>query len=265
MRLCIASDVHLEHRLEFDKNRLEFDRFFGSPNFEKSVLILAGDIGHPSKDEYVSFLRRCKEKFEHVVLVPGNHEYYAEDEICLPIPASKIESRLEEIAADLGIHYLNRSACTLRIDDESVTFLGCTLWSEIPQERFGLVKNGLSDFIRIYIGNGQFLTPSIYNQWHHRDVKWLTEEIDRRSDEKIVVVTHHLPTYRVVHSTHENHPMNCCFATDLEYLFRSGVELWVCGHSHKPNSTIVNQRRCLLNPVGYPGENRNFDISTVSI
>ena len=67
VRIQYASDIHLEIRPS------KFRRILTPVG---DILILAGDIGHPFRRTYAQFLDWCSRNFKHVILVPGNHEYY---------------------------------------------------------------------------------------------------------------------------------------------------------------------------------------------
>jgi predicted phosphodiesterase len=43
----------------------------------ENFLALCGDIGNPFHENYVKFIRRHSERFSHVFIVAGNHEYYS--------------------------------------------------------------------------------------------------------------------------------------------------------------------------------------------
>ena len=70
----------------------------------------------------------------------------------------------------------------------------------------------------------------------------------------MIVLTHHLPTYTLIHPKYEGHPLNYCFATNLEEMIQSPIRGWLCGHSHTASEVEINAVKCALNPFGYPGE-----------
>jgi hypothetical protein len=74
------------------------------------------------------------------------------------------------------------------------------------------------------------------------------------AQESIIVLTHHLPSYKLVHPKYEGHPLNFCFAVNLEEMMVSPVRGWLCGHSHTGCEVEINGVKCGLNPFGYPGE-----------
>jgi predicted phosphohydrolase len=70
------SDLHLE----FYPNHRDLWKVISPFLPNADILILAGDIGIAyginGYDEYKSLLLLFKQKYENVILIPGNHEYY---------------------------------------------------------------------------------------------------------------------------------------------------------------------------------------------
>jgi metallophosphoesterase superfamily enzyme len=96
LRICLLSDLHIE---------FNFTRGFAlsvndaiTPGVHADVLVLNGDIGtvdtEKDRETLRGFLTGCSGRFEHVLLVPGNHEYYA--------PSSRMT--MEEVGAEADIH-----------------------------------------------------------------------------------------------------------------------------------------------------------------
>ena len=86
------SDIHLEMRgriprgifgelLDLPKNSagayIEETSEECKENRKNRILVLAGDIGSPHYPLYKLFLAICMNKFKHVFVVAGNHEYYS--------------------------------------------------------------------------------------------------------------------------------------------------------------------------------------------
>jgi len=106
------SDLHLE-RIAY-----EFDIPKSAP-----YLALAGDIGRPEDfDAYAAFLRKQCDKFDRVLLVAGNHEFYGSShEEGLSIAKKLVED--PSLAGKLTS--MNRTRVDM--DESNVVVLGCTL------------------------------------------------------------------------------------------------------------------------------------------
>ena len=84
--------------------------------------------------------------------------------------------------------------------------------------------------------------------------------------EKIVVVTHHLPTFAAIEDRHKGSVLNAAYATELgNYIADSRISAWIYGHSHHPPDLPIGNTRLVSNPLGYIfcGEHTNFNDSAV--
>ncbi|CEL02816.1 hypothetical protein ASPCAL03979 [Aspergillus calidoustus] len=156
----VLSDLHLEINQQY-------------PSFEIPVcakhLILAGDIGRlVDYDNYRSFLQRQTDRFELVFLVLGNHEFY-EDKLAAGLQKA---SQLEQepcLKKRLILLHLGR----YDIPGSCVTILGCTLWSDVPDEARDIVRSRIQDFKKI-----QKWTVDDQNESHRADLAWLLSELE---------------------------------------------------------------------------------------
>ena len=77
---------------------------------------------------------------------------------------------------------------------------------------------------------------------------------------KLVVVTHHCPTYEVLkynNSRKNNDKFISLYVTDLDYLLQSSkIHTWICGHIHKNFDFITKGgTRIVGNQKGKPRDN----------
>jgi Icc-related predicted phosphoesterase len=76
---------------------------------------------------------------------------------------------------------------------------------------------------------------------------------------KLVVVTHHCPTYEVLkyNSRKNNDKFISLYVTNLDYLLVSSkIHTWICGHIHKNFDFITNGgTRVIGNQKGKPKDN----------
>ncbi|KAJ5416794.1 uncharacterized protein N7487_000344 [Penicillium crustosum] len=161
----VLSDLHPEINQQYS---------FGTPVCSK-YLILAGDIGRlEDYNHYRDFLQNQTSKFEIVFLALGNHEFY-------------------ETTFNSGLEKVKQVEKEPYIPDSGVTLLGCTLWSQIPQESTDIVHSKISYFQKI-----KGWSVEQHNKTHESDLTWLRGEIQtlrETSQEKrsVLVVTHHAP------------------------------------------------------------------------
>ena len=241
------SDLHLEVGRQYES--------FDIP-VRGQFLILAGDIGRLADYEpYLCFLERTCSKFVRVFLVLGNHEFFGvshEEGIRLAKQLS-LEPRLSSKLTILDRHRFD-------IQDDHVTFLGCTLQSHIPPEAHDMVRQKVNDFRHIVNW-----TVDDHNAEHERDVQWLKSEIARVRAEpdgqarRIVVVTHHAPSVALTSEPKDRgSPWSSAFSTDLlgmggDFALSAldDVQWWIFGHTHFTTSLTLGQVRLVSNQRGY--------------
>jgi hypothetical protein len=258
MRLQIASDLHLE----FYKGNAQKYKKLLKPVEGVDVLVLAGDIGYPEDEITKEFLKWCCENWKKVFWIFGNHEYYSKG--CMTMK-EKEEKALQLEKEILG---LNVSVPSERKElvFPGVRIVGATLWSELVYKD---VVHSISDFRYIW-NEEKNLSFDDYNLFHKRDKQYLEETILAHPNESIVVVTHHLPSYKMILPQFDESPVNEAFASHCERLIgHENVLTWICGHSHGSNQVkiekVSNDFYMVMNSRGYPGEacNRTFNPSYV--
>lgn len=271
-KIQVISDLHLEHRnniMKKKRTKIEsvYDYILGYHKKSASdYLVICGDIGYPDLEIYRDFLKYVSTRYNKVFIVAGNHEYYkhlSEDKMSVVNHnVDQIESQIQQIVDGFdNIIYLNRS---VYLDaDTGLLFVGCVLWSHIPEDKAEIASKYLNDYRCITL-DGRPLTVEDYNRLHERDINWLqsviTEKHEILTDRawKIFVVTHHLPTSLLSHKKYESYSdLNCCFYTDLPTSLFDKIDYWVCGHTHMHMSAEIGKCKLFVNPLGYPNETKN--------
>lgn len=216
--LCvqIASDIHLESNLS-----LKFDDVV-VPHPQARVLCLAGDIGDPLSSQYKTFINRCADTFEHVVIVPGNHEYL--------LSASSMDEtdRYIQHICPANVYYLPKGSSVEPIG--GYNFIGGTLWTHIPVE---------TEYMLQKVTKAGFQSIRDYNDEHARQLANIKCNID---DKKCnIVITHHAPIL-------SNQEMYTCNDAPDVYLYGSSalttipnVSAWFYGHTHKNYSGVYGE------------------------
>jgi len=245
----IASDLHIEYKNKDVPNPLNFIKPVAD------VLILAGDIGSLYKTEQLTlFLKQLCPHFKIVLYVPGNHEYYTSPEI----KSERIHvlvDRLYKIEKEIdNLYILNQTS--VRIGDVCIS--GCTLWSnpEISIPKYIVRVHGMN--------------TRIYKERFESELLYINKMIKycQKNTLKLLVVTHHCPTYDVLKETKKREKILSFYASHLDHLLDSQkVNTWVCGHIHK-NFDYVTERgtRLVSNQKGKPNDKitdfvRDFTIS----
>ena len=252
-----VSDLHVERLPIGLRARMLAEELTPAP--EARILVLAGDVGRDCDGSLAAVLEHVSPRWTHVVYVPGNHEYYGSDEH----PPREFGAVDDAVAALVGmhgnVHLLTPEQPTWATDDGRVTFVGCTLWSDVDVKAPGL-----------YAGWGDFTctlaTPVFLKALHRRHKTTLAAALAglATTDTKVVVVTHHMPSFALVADKYRGLGSKLsCFASPCEWLF-PGVAAWVYGHTHETNTQVMDGGcLCAVNAFGYPGENAAYDRAAV--
>jgi predicted phosphohydrolase len=244
MNIQFASDLHLE----FPENK-EFLK--ANPLLPKGdVLLLAGDIV-PFKvmDRHADFFNYLSDHFETTYWIPGNHEYYYYD------LTEKCGTFNENIKTN--VHLVNN----LSVLQNNVRFIFSTLWSKINPVNQWQIERSISDFQVIKFNNYR-LSADRFNQLHQESLQFITNELQKKSTSKSVVVTHHVPTFLNYPEKYKGDALNDAFAVELfDLIEENGPDCWVYGHHHIniPDFSI-GITQMLTNQLGYVknGEHHSF-------
>lgn len=262
MRMQVVSDLHREFSLMADPSRQEVMAWSKMKNASADVTILAGDTH--TKGRGIELAARMFPD-RPVVMVAGNHEFYSQ------VYPSHMNDLKEKAAEFDNIHLLENEA----IEIDGVVFLGCTLWTDCGLWQTGpfaglyaypetllKLQECMNDYSRITFFDGRRyrrLKPEDLIQDHLRSVQWLREQLELNRGKKIVVVTHHAPSFQSIPVEYIRDVVSAAFASHLDELVEaSGATCWIHGHNHGPSDYRIGKTRVLANPKGYPGETTRF-------
>jgi hypothetical protein len=151
---------------------------------------------------------------------------------------------------------------------KSVRFIGATLWSDIDPSIWEEVGSKKGDFHMTYVNSQNRIRKT-----HPSDISALYELHKARisqsrapssEKEKIVVITHHMPTMKLIESRYKTHPWHSCYASNTDDLFGFPIVGWICGHAHRATRLQTKEGTMLfMNARGYNTEkeqNRTTDI-----
>jgi len=234
LRVQYCSDLHLE----FEQNR----RYLTTNPLRVcgDILILAGDIV-PLHDEFLNnpFFRLISENYRQVFWVPGNHEYYYRN-------ISDFS-----VSFNLKFHENISIVNNVEIQYEGIQFIFSTLWSKISEKNEKTIEQSVSDFECITKNDRKF-KASDFNRLHDKSLNFLRQSSDNMKN-KVVVVTHHVPSLFCNKPAHNNSSINEAFSVDLtDYIEKSNVSFWIYGHSHFNQKPLYIGKTILLtNQLGY--------------
>jgi len=231
LKVWVLSDLHFE----FGGLNLDF--------LECDVLVLAGDIhlGGGASDFIKGFLQSKQEA--HVVYVLGNHEYYNYN-------LREVKKYWREYPLK-KVHFLENEAIHIK----GVRFVGATLWTSMNESNAAVmccIKNAMSDYSLIGISPGRKLRPEDTVALFEESKAFIVEELNRETEAKTVVVTHHLPTYKSVAKEYEDSSLNPAFVSNLDkVIMKYQPDVWIHGHTHASFDYLMGKTRILCNPAGY--------------
>lgn len=245
--LRISSDLHLEAFMG-STYAATADKFIPADERDsESVLMLAGDIC--SKPGYAEgFIKHIENRFLHVFYVPGNHEYYRHD--------------FNEWNQSAVFWFNSLKNTTFATDDvifrefDGWRLAMGTLWADGGKDAIDNlnVHQYLNDFRVIYDGDNKF-TVERMKEINARQKKAIDEWIDQPFVGKTVVMTHHLPSYRLCHPRFGS-AANGGFASNCENILArdNHPDIWIHGHTHDTIDEMLWGTRIVCNPAGYRGE-----------
>ena len=261
MKIRVMSDLHIE--------------FFNTGTFDlpvlsdekEMVLVLAGDIGlakRPTTFKY--FIEDMAERHRHIIFIAGNHEFYKGN---FTTALGKIKEELKDFT---NVSVLEKDS--VLIDD--VAFVCATLWTDMNNHDQLLIEKSrgmMNDYKLTRTGPKsepwlKKLHPHDTIADHVNARHYIFEEIKKRKADgkKVVVVTHHLPSFQSVPEQYKGDPLNGAYATELfEDIMDNPYELHVHGHTHASVDYMIGNTRVVCNPFGYleQEENPDFDPNMV--
>lgn len=248
MRIQYVSDLHLE----FPQNR----QWLAKHPLEVTgdILLVAGDSAYldlpeSGNDTYSAykFWDWASEHYKQVIVCFGNHDFYGYYDL-----ATMSNDFCKEIRHNVHAYYNSV------VHFDSIDIIVSTLWSKIkPYDAF-LTEKNVSDFYRIKY-NGHRLTADDFNREHERCLAFIEQAISESDAEKIIVVTHHVPTQLCTAVEFKNSTINGAFTVELdEFIADHRIDYWIYGHSHRNIKAQIGETLIMSNQLGYVSDNEHL-------
>lgn len=258
MRVHLSSDLHLN--------------FADCTLTGGDVLVLAGDVFEAGLvrraenagkdthilDRYHRFASTELTKYDRVLYVFGNHEYYNHD-------YSSARDRIQGILPP-NVEILENTWTKI----DGVVFWGATMWTSFDGNPVikQTVEAEMSDYKYIRWDPARLKPGAGGQYWSNRFTADDSEQIHRVSrtrleefllgnpDQQTVVVTHHAPSYQSVQAEYRDHvygAINRAYYTELSDLMFDHPQLthWFHGHMHAMNDYQLGSCRVVSRPRGY--------------
>ena len=248
LRIQYVSDLHLE----FPQNR----QWLAKHPLEVTgdILLVAGDSAYldlpeSGNDTYSAykFWDWASEHYKQVIVCFGNHDFYGYYDL-----ATMSNGFCKEIRHNVYAYYNNV------VHLNGIDLIVSTLWSKIkPYDAF-LTEKNVSDFYRIKY-NGHRLTADDFNREHKRCLAFIEQAISESDAEKIIVVTHHVPTQLCTAVEFKNSTINGAFTVELgEFIADHRIDYWIYGHSHRNIKAQIGETLIMSNQLGYVSDNEHL-------
>jgi len=267
-RIQIISDLHGEARgSKCSDGHLAA---LVTPHDGASILVVAGDVGRAGSSWMRAFLAYCAARWAHVVVIRGNHDFFATRswrawKYAPPAtPCELLQTlRADAAAAGANVHVLERETVEL----DGVTFLGAPCWTHVPRLDEFDVATRMTDYRMIAVLEQGTVRPAVVadtNAWHARDLAWLASTA-AATPGPLVVVTHHQPLFNHAAITPPrylgcsiNSAFGCNATLRAVASTRGDVRLWICGHSHAAGRADARGIAVVCNAAGHPSERTGY-------
>ena len=115
--------------------------------------------------------------------------------------------------------------------------------------------------------SGILLTVERFNQLYETDITFLKNEIVKSTENKRIVVTHHVPTLLNYPEQYKGSKINEAFAVELhDFILNSNVDYWIFGHHHSNLPPFrIGKTVMLTNQLGYIHHNEQKGFSNTLI
>jgi Icc-related predicted phosphoesterase len=182
----------------------------------------------------VSWIGHVAKRFEHVVVVLGNHDYWG-----LSLQSAVRKAR-EHVATLPNVTLLERDTLV----HGNVKFLGGTLWTDLrrsPLVADYVAANMSNDFRRITYGDTRVrrrVRHTDFFDLHRQTAKYIFAHCKPdHPGQKVVIVTHMCPHELSLDDARKPDDTDHWYFSDLTESMQThckDVYLWVHGHVHQP-------------------------------
>lgn len=247
MFIQYLSDIHLEF---YNESHVDTSYFFIPKQNAKNdtYLVLAGDIGYPSHQNYKNFIADSSKFYNKVFIISGNHEYY--DNMNMDIVDALINSICSQFN---NVYYLNNNE---HLISENIVILGTTLWSKILPHEQPYIETCMNDYKHIKI-NDKVITTKYVNNLFLQNYTWLKNKVQEHQDKQIIIITHHSPSFRSIPQKYAKYEGNSAFSNNLDKFIMDNphIKYWIFGHTHTSSTINIKGCLCYANPAGYLEDN----------
>ena len=225
------------------------------PKVEADILIVGGNGG--SKLSFINPLITAAPRYQKVYVVLGNTDYQDKDMVYI---RSEIKQALDKYEIS-NVSILNNNFQVLRSESTNLHLAGCTLWTDFSDKDQDLINSSkllLSDFSGGITNESSAFEPDDVIQANSVSKRFLTWFSEQPLDGKKIVITHSIPSIKLIQEDVKDNPLVRAFVSNCEHLFKN-IDLWICGHEYCKLDTMINGCRVLGNSRGLTSNSKNFN------
>lgn len=257
-QILIMSDLHLEFKYFFIPE---------VENEKETIVILAGDIGLIKKEHtYRDFINNTCDRFKNVIWINGNHEFYGAN---FPTALTKLWNATLDHE---NLYVVDKETVVIN----GIAFVCATMWTNFDNNNVMTMEQAgfyMNDYKQIRTGPlseswKRKLRPVDTLADHRLAVKYIFSEIvkQKESGKKVVVVTHHLPSFQSIAKEFRGDSLNGAYASELfEDIMETQPDVWIHGHSHASMDYYIDETRIINNPRGYAPDDLNKEFNDTLI
>ncbi len=267
MKVQVISDTHLE--------------FFSDPRVtaravvepKADYLFLCGDICECGEsklfEHFVYFINYITPKYQLVIHVAGNHEYYSSTGESI----ATIKSKFRELErSNAKYKFLDNECIEIKASPrhrKSYIIAGTTLWTDIPKKLEVDIKYSMNDYKRVFASAKKNITPAQVTRLN-KDAREFIDEVRRKHKNKdIILLTHHKPIMVAPPpgTPRDDLILKFAYENELKGLLAPPIVFAAHGHVHQHNDVSVTfgkqgatrKLHIYANPRGYPYQKTNFN------
>jgi len=264
MKIRVISDIHYD----VNNHRSGREMRFGERD-AADLTIIAGDIAG-SMEETKKFLHKVFPD-EKVVFIGGNHIVYNNEQLSLQDLFCQYQ---HEFPKDFGSwHFLQNDYVEFgdAVIWGSVFYTNYKYWQaaqqppeqEIFDYNMAMAERGLNDFryghyFDLNLKKLRPLRPKDYLMEHEKAFSSLNAFYEKlkNSGKKLIVVTHHPMSPKIIKSPYVHNEINASYCSDYDWWFNSKpeIKLYCCGHVHSRFNLKIYDTWLICNPHGYGDE-----------
>lgn len=277
MRVALLSDLHID---------ISNNAWRDPPALDADVLVVVGDTTNPMTSGLVWVAEMFRSSVEHIVYVPGNHDFYCGRGAERATYYQDQMVRGRALAEKLGITLLQNNFAEITACEDCVRFIGATTWGDfsilprgmsvreaMAQSQKGWYSGSWRSYERDYHndfreiryggpGSKNRFTPSQMLALHRESKAFFERTLAEPFDGDTVCISHMGPAESVEPGTH-----SWLYGwSDMQHLMTGpqAPRYWLHGHVHRSFDYVIGDTRVICNPRGYPApggtrENPDFD------